>query len=345
MNIQTVTFNKISFVSVTNPGDLEIKYLKTNFGFDTLHLDDYLNKTQVPKLEIFKNYSLLVLDFPHFNPTETQTPITKDKKSKGTLEGLLAIPQATLSSVPLPQFSSPEKKRKLFGSQVDFFIGSDFVVVLHDGLLLAINDIFSLCQKTLYNRNEYMGQGPVFIAYRIIDVLVDSCFPIINELSSTVDKIDKELENRNFKSAIENISVTRRNIVVFHTMIKPIIPLFKQLEEGKYSELNGTMQPFWSNILDHLQKIWDRLEDNQELVEGISESNESLLAFRNNELVKFFTVLTSISFPFVLINNLYSMNVVGLPYAQSPWVVWVLFGIIFVSGVTVIIYFKLRDWL
>lgn len=345
MNIQTVTFNKMSFVHVTSPGELEIKYLKTNFGFDSLHLDDYLNKTQIPKIESAKNYTLVVLDFPYFNP---HSPITtpKEKKMRKTLGSLFAIPKDTLSSMPLPQLIPPiGKTRRLFSSQVDFFIGKDFLVVLHDGTLSPINEIFAFCQKSLHNRNEYMGQGSVFLVYRIIDALVDNCFPIINELSGAIDKIDKELENRNFKGTIEDISITRRNVVVFHTMIKPVIPLFKQLEEGKYKELNGPMQPFWGNILDHLQKIWDRVEDNQELVEGISESNESLLAFRSNELVKFFTVLTSISFPFVLINNLYSMNVAGLPYAQSPWIVWVLFSIIFVSGVTVIIYFKLRDWL
>ncbi|MDP3988154.1 MAG: CorA family divalent cation transporter [Candidatus Levybacteria bacterium] len=343
MNIQTVNHKDISFISVTNPGNLEVKYLKSNFGFDTLHLDDYINKIQTPKIETFKNYSLIVLDFPLFS--QNVNGVKEHEKGNPLIDSLLRLPKATLSSVPLPQFSTQEKRKRIIGGQVDFFIGKDYLVVLHDGILSPINNIFSLCQQTLRHRNEFMGEGPVFLSYRLIDALVDSCFPVMNELSSAIDSIDKNLDSTQYQKRIEDISTTRRNIVFFQTMIKPIIPLFRQLEEGKFKELNGTMQPFWGNILDHLSKIWERLEDNRELIEGISLSNESLLSFRNNEIVKFLTIITSISFPFIIVNNLYSMNIVGLPWAQHPGIVWVLFSLIFMAGLVIIVYFKFRKWI
>jgi magnesium transporter len=105
------------------------------------------------------------------------------------------------------------------------------------------------------------------------------------------------------------------------------------------------MMPYWSNLLDHLQKIWERLEDNKELIAGIASSNESILSNRSNELVKFLTVITSISFPFVIVNNLYSMNVKGLPFADQSWIVYILFLVIFVGGFSIISYFKYKDWL
>lgn len=348
MNIQTVNFKNTSFVNVTNPGPIELKYLKNNFNVSGLHLDDYANKTQVPKIEISKDYTLIVLDFPFFNLSgSVNNNNSKSQDKKNPLSNLLNFPQATLSSVSIPQIisSGAEKTKRIFATQVDFFIGKDYLVIIHEGTLPPINDVFSLCQKALNYRNKFMADGPVFLAYSLIDALVDTCFPVINEISSTIDKIDKQLEKKPSPDTIEDISLTRRNIVVFHTMIKPMLPIFRDVEEGRYKQLNGMMQPFWSNVLDHLQKIWDRLEDSRELIEGIAESNESLLSFRNNELVKFFTIITSISFPFIIINNLYSMNVTGLPYAQNPLFVWFLFGIIFAAGLGIIIYFKFRGWI
>lgn len=346
MNIQTVNHHGLSFVNVTTPGELDIKYLKNNFGFSALHLDDYMNKTQVPKIEVMKDYTLVVLDFPFIDQdTITAAQKKEEKTAKTPIESLLSISSATFSPVPIPPFISGEKKRRILASQVDIFIGKAHVVILHEGVLHTLNDIFTMCQKTLRNRTEFMDQGSVFLSYRIIDALVDSCFPVMNELTTTIDKIDKELAGKQSQTTVEHISITRRNIVVFQTMIKPILPLFKQLEDGHYKELNGMMQQFWGNVVDHLQKIWDRLEDSRELIEGISESNESLLTYRNNEIVKFLTVITSISFPFVIVNNLYSMNVAGLPYATHPWIVWVLFGIIFLVGVLIILYFKYRSWI
>lgn len=341
MNVQTVNFKNISFVSVTNPGSLEIKYLKNNFGFDTLHLDDYANKTQVPKIEVFKNYTLLVLDFPFFGKNSLPSIKTQDKTTKTPIEALLNIPQVTLS--PLVQFPN-SKKRRLFSIQVDFFIGKDYLVVLHDGVLSPINDIFSVCQKTLQNRNEYLGEGPVFLAYRIIDALVDNCFPVINDIAGTIDKIDKELEQKYSQSTLENISLTRRNIVVFQTMIKPILPLFKQLEDGKYSQLNGSMQPFWSNVLDHLQKIWDRLEDSRELIEGISTSSESLLTSRTNEIIKVLTIFSTIILPLNLFASIYGMNIKGLPLANDVLSFIFLMLFMFVTALFMLIIFKYKGW-
>ncbi len=109
MNIQTVNHKDISFISVTNPGNLEVKYLKSNFGFDTLHLDDYINKIQTPKIETFKNYSLIVLDFPLFS--QNVNGVKEHEKGNPLIDNLLRPPKATLSSVPLPQFSAQEKRK------------------------------------------------------------------------------------------------------------------------------------------------------------------------------------------------------------------------------------------
>lgn len=347
MNIQTVVFQDISFINVINPGTLEVKYLKNNFDFDTLHLDDYINNIQTPKVEIFKKYALIVLGFPVFNKNGVQiSPKTTAEAGKPTpiIESLLGIPKATLSSVPLPQFPTPEKRKRILGSQVDFFIGKNYLVILHEGILSPINNIFSLCQQTLNNRRKFIGNGPVFLAYHIIDALVDSCFPIINELSITIDDIDRKLEDPQSEKTLESIPLTRRNIVVLHTMIKPIIPLFKQIEEGKYEELNDDMQALWGNISDHLLKIWDRLEDNQELLEGISVSNESFLTSKTNEIIKVLTIFSAIILPLNLLASIYGMNIRGLPVAEDQFVFILLVILMFGISAGMLIVFKLKRW-
>lgn len=189
-----------------------------------------------------------------------------------------------------------------------------------------------------------MGNGPVFLAYHIIDALVDSCFPIINDISTTIDDIDKKLEDPQSEKTLESIPLTRRNIVVLHTMIKPIIPLFRQIEEGKYRELNGDMQPLWGNVLDHLLKIWDRLEDNQELLEGISVSNESFLTSKTNEIIKVLTIFSAIILPLNLLASIYGMNIRGLPVAEDQFVFILLLILMFGISAGMLIVFKLKRW-
>ena len=325
MNIPTVTHNGVSFINLNKPSNEQIKFLNKNFGFSMLNLEDYLYKTQIPKIETYKDYSLLVMDIPYIQ----QSSKTKKEKQR----------------ISLPIFPKSARKKRISVGEVDFFIGKDYVVVLHDDTTPQIDELFEMCKITSKHREEIMGRGSVYLLYRIIDALVDSSLSYIEDITNTIDSIDRQLEDNSTAAVIEDISMTRRNIVVFETMIKPALAIFADLEKGKYKELNGEMMQYWSNILDHLQKIWERLEDNKELIQGIASSHESILSNRSNELVKFLTVITSISFPFVIVNNLYSMNVKGLPYATEPWIVALLFLLIFAGGVVIISYFKYRDWL
>jgi magnesium transporter len=324
MNIPTLTHNNISFINVNKPTVEDMKSLNKHFGFSMLNLEDYLYKTQIPKIETYNEYTLVVMDIPYI-----QQP------GKGKKE----------SRVSFPIFPKTPKRKRISVGEVDFFVGKDYVVVLHDEKTPQIDELFEMCKVTEKNREDLMGKGSVYLFYRIADVLVDASISYVEDISNSIDYIDRQLEESSSASVIEDISMTRRNIVVFESMIKPALPIFADLEKGKYKELNGVMVPYWSNILDHLQKVWERLEDNKELIQGIASSHESILSNRSNELVKFLTVITSISFPFVIVNNLYSMNVKGLPFATEPWIVFLLFLLIFAGGTSIIFYFKYRDWL
>jgi magnesium transporter len=338
MNVPRITYNGLSLINLNKPNIEQIAFLNKNFGFSMLNLEDYLYKTQIPKIETYKDYTLFVMDVPYI-PQGAKARSQAASQKPGVLPNLLS------NRMALPAFSKTGKRKRINIGEVDFFIGKDYLVVLHDEHTPQIDEIFEMCKITSKHREDLMGKGSGYLLYRIADILIDSTFSYVEDINSTIDYIDRQLEERSGGGLIEDISITRRNIVVFETMIKPLLPIFGDLEKGKVTQLNGEMKEYWSNLLDHLQKIWERLEDNKELIAGISSSNESILSNRNNELVKFLTVITSIAFPFVIVNNLYSMNVKGLPYATEPWIVAALFSVIFISGVAIVAYFKYRDWL
>lgn len=332
MNVQSVVFQGLSFINVSHPTDFEIKYLKNTYYFNPLNLEDYMHRTQIPKIENHKKYDLVVLRFPLFSEN---------------------VPQSTHQyGMRLPAFYSPTKKRRLVSSYVNLYISKEYIIVVHGGDLPQIDHIFSQCQKTLHNRTEYMSQGSAFLAYKIMDALVDDCFPVINELTSTIEKIDKELENKQAQKTLEEISTTRRNLVVFHTMIKPILPLFASLKEGKHKELNGEMQTFWGNIQDHLQKILDRVEDNQELIEGISESSEFLLRSKTNQIMATLTIMFTLTIPATVIGTFYGMNIV-LPggITEGSWnffgpytTLIIIIALSIVPLLLMLLYFRYKKW-
>jgi magnesium transporter len=205
MTIPTVTHNGVSFINLNKPTEEQVKFLNKNFGFSMLNLEDYLYKTQIPKIETYKDYSLLVMDIPY-----TLQP-SKAKKDR--------------PRISLPIFPKSPKKKRISAGEVDFFIGKDYVVVLHDNNTPQIDEIFEICKIASKNRDDLMGQGSVYLLYRIIDVLVDAAFSYIEDITTTIDSIDRQLEENSSAKVIEDISITRRNIVVFETMLKPALPI------------------------------------------------------------------------------------------------------------------------
>jgi len=361
MEIKKIKHNNFEFVNIANPDDQALKNLKERYNFNALDLEDFTNKTQVVKIENYENYDLLVLDFPVFTNTRSylkKHPIDRPKfKSvmpiklvKSTISNLLTIPANSLTS----SFAPPAypKKKRIFYSQVYFFIGKDHLVILHDNELEIINDIYKLCHDNNQAREDLMGRGPAFLAYRLIDALVDMCFPKLNEISGIIDRIDRELEVKNSQDILEDISVTRRNLVYFQTMIKPAVPIFKALEEGKYSELNGDLKQYWGNIYDHVQKLWDRLEDSSILIEGITASHESLIYIKSNEVIKVLTLMFTFTIPATVMGTFYGMNILlpgGLEAGDwtflGPYTTFYIIVFISISSIlTMIAYFKFKKW-
>lgn len=337
MKIPKVTHNGLTFINIGKPDKEEIHYLHKHFGFTILTLEDFLYKTQIPKIETYDEYTLVVMDFPYFE--------SASKKGSTKRHPVLASVSSVIpESIPFPRFTRTIRRKRMAIGEVDFFIGKDYVVVLHDEKTPQIDDLFDMCQVTSTVRDDLMSKGPSYLFYRIADMLVDSSIAVVNDISSRIDSIDRDLLEKRSVTVVENISVTRRDLVVFETMIKPALPLFADLERGRYPKLNGEMTMYWSNILDHLQKIWDRLSDNRELIEGIASSYESLLSVRNNEIVKVLTMFTAILLPLTLLASLYGMNI-SLPLGHHPAAFWYLGGTMITMAVGMVILFKYQEWL
>src|SRR5256885_14663523 len=125
MNIPTVTHKGLSFINLSKPTASQMEFLNKNFGFSMLNLEDYLYKTQIPKIETYKDYSLVVMDVPYI------TQPGKGKKEPGSAK-FPFLPNILTNRVPLPVFPKTPRKKGIRVGEVDFFLGKDYLVVLHD---------------------------------------------------------------------------------------------------------------------------------------------------------------------------------------------------------------------
>jgi magnesium transporter len=268
LNIEAVTYQGVTWVNIEHPTTLETDYLAQHYPFNQLDLDDCLSRRQRPKIDEYKDYLFVVLHFP-----------------KWFKELQIARP-----------------------SQVGMFIGRKYVVTIHAGELTPLVKFFEVCKENEVVRRRNMNKGSAFLAYRIIDLLVDYCFPIMDKILSQME----EVEDKVFDEVVEtarDVAVVRRDIIAQRRIIWPLRVVIAELEPKLRKFTTRNLSHLFGDTVDHLNKIWDTLDECKEVIEVIKDSDYVLSTDRINRIMRILTVLAAIMLPFMVISSLYGMNV------------------------------------
>lgn len=304
--LRMTRYDKLRWVDIQHPTNTEMEYLRQNFPFHPLALEDCLSKVQRPKLDEYEDegYLFIVLHFPRFNKQTRHTSM----------------------------------------QEVDIFVGPDYVVTVHEGVLKPLVQLFQTVQEEEDSRARLMGRGTGFLFYRIIDVLVDYCFPIMRKIDQQTASIEDRIFDRNVRGLVQDLSFVRRDIITLRRIIRPNIPVLRQLENREYKFLNLDEDLYFGDIVDHLNKQWDMLEDNRELIEGLNYTLDSLTSHRINEVIKTLTIISVVLLPMTLLASIYGMNV-DLPLDEYPWAFPMVVGMMLLGALAMIAFFRWKDWL
>ena len=302
LNIESVTWNDLTWVNIERPTERETEYLAQNYPFHPLDLDDCLSRIQRPKIDEYKEYLFLVLHFPVFNrETRATTP-----------------------------------------SQVSVFIGENYLITLHKGELKPLVKLFRECEIEEEAREENFNQGSSYLLYRIIDRLVDYCLPILNRISANLEQIEDNIfASKRIPRAIEDISVLRRDVISFRRIIWPMRAVIASLEPRIRRFTKMDLAVYFGDMVDHVDKIWDALDEYKEIIVGLNDTHDSLATNRTNEVIRMLTIIATILLPLTVVASVYGMNI-PLPFQESGYsFIFVLF--IWVVIVTGMLYFFRRN--
>jgi magnesium transporter len=303
-SIKSITWQKLTWVDIEQPTEMETEYLAEHYPFHPLDLDDCRSKMQLPKIDEYEDYFFMIFHFPVFNP-----------------EARVTTP-----------------------SQVSIFIGEDYLITLHQGDLKPLVTLFRACETNEKIREESMGRSSGFLLYLILDRLVNYCFPILNRIGEHIDEVEERIFGENPRAALAAVAVLRRDIISFRRIMRPQTEAVEKLEQKEWPVFKEDPEIYFGDIADHLRKISGALDDYRDVVEGLSDTNDVMITFRTNEVMRVLTIIATITLPLTLVASIYGMNI-KLPFAGSslsfPIMVIVMFSII----VGMLAFFRSRRWI
>jgi len=238
----------------------------------------------------------------------------------------------------IPYFRKETRRLEQFS--VNIFIGKNFIVTVHQGTCKPIQNTYNLVSEN----NVMLTKGSGYLLHKIIDSLIDYSFPILNKIYRNIqnveDAIFKKVSNKN----VRDILLIRTNILTFRNIIYPQRKLLKTLEIKDMEFLAEELEVYFSDLVDHIEKIWDTLENYKELVEGVHDAHESLLSNKINDIMRILTIFSVVILPLTLISGIYGMNI-GLPIMDKPFAFIIIIIVMFVISVGMLAYFKYKDWI
>jgi magnesium transporter len=304
LNLESISWGDLTWVNIEHPTEKETEYLAQNYPFHPLDLDDCLSRIQRPKIDTYKDYLFLVFHFPVFH----------------------------------------KEARVTTPSQVSVFIGQNYLITLHKGGLKPLVKLFRECQIDEESRQEHFSQGPGYLLYRIIDRLVDYCLPILNKISANMEEVEDRMFSDRMRGAIKEISILRRDVIAFRRIIWPMRAVIDSLEPKVRRFAKTDLAVYFGDMVDHVDKIWDGLDEYKEIIEGLNDTHDSLANNRTNEVMRILTIVATIFFPITLIASIWGMNIT-LPFEHSSYAL--LYVILIMAGIIggMLYFFRRRRWI
>ncbi len=295
---------ELTWVHLDAPTPDEATLLAERFGWHPLDLEDVLSKRQRPKVDEYPEYIFSVLHFPAY-----------DK----------AI-------------------QRLNAAELDLFVGPGFLITLPNVELLPVTRLFARCQEDDELRESLFSKGSGYLLYHVLDDLFDYCFPILDKIGHKLDSAEDEMFEGRAEDVVRDLSNVKQEIISYRKIIKPERSTLRVLDGRMQRYLPDELDLYFDDIVDAAERIWDMLDNYKEVVEGLEQTNESVISHRQNDVLRILTVVSVTLLPLTLLSGIFGMNV-DFPGFGTAEAFWVIVGVMIGIAAGLVGFFRYKRWL
>ena len=234
-------------------------------------------------------------------------------------------------------FPAYDKKiGRLNQAEVDIFVGPDYVLTIPNERVQPLEYLYERCRTREEERERLFSQGPGYLLYKIVDGCVDAAFPMLAKIGNKLERLEEDIFEGRSKAIVRDLSNAKQEVINFRKITRPQRAALSDLERTK-RYIPDHLDIYFDDITDASERIWDMLENYKEVVEGLEDSNESVLTHEANDVLRLLTALSAIILPLTLITSLLGMNT-GVPGEGelSGFFVVVAIMVIMVGGLVVL---------
>ncbi|MDP3970922.1 MAG: magnesium transporter CorA family protein [bacterium] len=311
-NVQIVEHQNIKWISIEHPDKASMDYLKEQHDFHALDHEDIMTSIRRSKLDKYEKYLFLILLFPFFN----------------------------------------RKTKQIESAEIDFFIGEDYLITISNGEIPTFTDMFQLCETSEQARESLMTTSPQLLLYKVLQLLFQYCYPILDHINLEIEEIENRIFEKGEKKLLQEILYVRQNITDMRKIVQPHRATLTRLKKPNVElisrqsfELEKHYENYFDNLMDYTEEIWNQLDSFKESADALHETNESLISFRINEIMKTLTIFSVILLPASVVAGLFGVNAKHIPFVGHAQDFYIILGITLTAILSTLLYIKRKHLL
>ena len=237
--------------------------------------------------------------------------------------------------------SYEERTERLQTTELDLFLGRNYVVSFHDKPLPFVGELRRRCTEN----GPVLARGADFLAHALLDTLVDDYQPAVDVLDETLGRVEELVLANPQPSVLQEILVLKRNVQRLRRTIIPQRDEVNRLARGEFPKLvRPESHMYFRDIYDHVVRVEQLLESVRDLADGVLNTYLSAVNNRMNEVMKTLSVVAAIFLPLTLIASIYGMNFENMPELGWQWGYFGILGAMGAIGLGLVAFFRFRRW-
>ncbi|QGU94893.1 magnesium/cobalt transporter CorA [Clostridium bovifaecis] len=234
-----------------------------------------------------------------------------------------------------------KKIKRIKSEQISFIILKNHVFSFQE----FEGDVFDNLRKRLeQNKSNIRNKRTDYLAYSLIDAIVDSYFDILESIGDTIDDIEDTLMRNPSEKLLSNIYELKREMIFLRNSIWPLRDVLNGLIKSDYPLIEDKTTIFLRDIYDHTVQIMDIVETYRDILSGMLDTYLSSMSNKTNEVMKVLTVFSTIFIPLSFFTGIYGMNFEYMPELHFKYGYLIFWVITVISILIMIRYFRKKNW-
>jgi len=236
----------------------------------------------------------------------------------------------------------PEGSKEIRVEHVSLIIGKNYLISFQED----IGDVFDPVRERIRKEGGRVRKsGPDYLAYALIDNIVDNYFVVMEKIEEWVETLEEELVINATRESLQKINRLKKDMLFLRKAVWPLREMILALEREESPLIREDTHIYLRDVYDHAIQVIDTLETFRDMVSGMIDIYLSGLSYRMNEIMKVLTLIATIFIPLTFVAGVYGMNFRYMPELGWEYGYYTIWGIMIAIVVIMLVYFRKRQWI